>query len=925
GQGMGTDYGYYLTRSLMSNTRAGVALNNTRAGSPIQEWGGMVIFNLYGDPTLALNSGGAPYLKLVAPQGGEVWPIGSQQVIGWESSSLAGNVRVDVSRDFGASWQTALASIPNAGSVSWTVTGPVGSLRVRVCSVNSPMLYDASIYDTTIASLQLTSPVGGEIFNKGSDQTISWTSYGINSSGIRIELSRDNGVHWETITPSTGNSGSWPWPVQGEDSAACRIRLTCLDYPILQSASPSPFSINGLTVLNPSGWENLMIGGSHVIQWRSTGVSGNVKIELNREYPGGPWETLFSDVPNNGSRLWTVAGPTSGHARVRIASINNPSHCDISADDFHISNAPLILNIPNGGENWLVGTTQPIRWSYGIFAGKVKIELNRNFPDGPWEMLFSDIPNDGQQPWLVTGPIGNRCRVKVTSMLYPSYTDGSNANFTISPTIALLTPVGGESWRLGTSQAIQWSGGGFDGAVKIELNRFYPGESWETLFASAPDTGSQLWTVSGVTSVDCRVRISSVEHPAIVSTSPANFTICDVPTLLLRSPGGGETWLEGDQQTITWGSQWYDGLIKIEINRDYPGGAWETLFAATDNDGSETWIVSGSPSPRCRMRISSVGQFAVSSLSARDFTIGYSPSLFYEPYNTPLQFEATVGGDNPPPMVLLLSRQGEGSLNWSAVPANSSFPLSVSPSNGSIGPGKSMLEVGVSIQGLEAGAYAWAIAITAPGAVNSPLVIPITVKVNPASVVAPCALLPGWNLISLPLVTDANPQQVFIGLPAGWLIYAWDAANGRYLGGGDVALALGAGYWLKLPGDTPQSCDIAGVPFPEDSLEIPLANGWNIVGPPYAGITAWSAVRILFAGQSYTLEEAIAHSPPLITAAAFYWTGQAYGNARAAGQFESSRGYWIKALTDRCSLAQLGVLRTVGPLWFRLDVLTFSG
>jgi hypothetical protein len=304
--------------------------------------------------------------------------------------------------------------------------------------VNSPTnIYDASTNDTTIASLQLTSPVGGEIFNKGSNQTISWTSYGIPGSKIRIELSRDNGVHWETITPSTDNNGSRQWDVQGEDSAACRIRLTCLDYPILQSASPSPFSINGLTVLAPSGWENWLINGSLTILWHSTGVSGNVKIELNRQYPGGLWETLFSNVPNSGSRHWTVTGPTADQARVRITSINNQAYYDISADDFHISNAPLILNLPNGGENWPVGTTQPIRWSYGIFAGKVKIELNRNFPDGPWEMLFSDTPNDGQQPWVVTGPTGSRCRVKVTSMLSPSITDGSNANFTISPTIVL--------------------------------------------------------------------------------------------------------------------------------------------------------------------------------------------------------------------------------------------------------------------------------------------------------------------------------------------------------------------------------------------------------------------------------------------------------------------------------------------------------
>jgi hypothetical protein len=392
--------------------------------------------------------------------------------------------------------------------------------------------------------------------------------------------------------------------------------------------------------------------------------------------------------------------------------------------------------------------------------------------------------------------------------------------------------------------------------------------------------------------VDCRVRISSVEHPAIVSTSPADFTISDVPTLLLRSPNGEETWLEGEQKTIIWGSQWYDGLVKIEINRDYPGGAWETLFASADNDGIELWIVRGNPSPRCRMRISSLGQFPVSAFSARDFTIGYRPSLFYEPYNTPLQLEATVSGDNPAPMVLLLSRQGEGSLNWTAAPANPSFPLWVSPSNGTIGPGKNLLEVGASIQGLEAGTYAWAITITAPGAVNSPLVIPITVKVNPASVVVPCALSPGWNMISLPVTpTSSDPNVVFNGLPPGWVMYAWDAVNGRYIGKEQIVLGLTEGYWLKV--STAVEYSVSGQPNGAAQTEIDLGLGWNLIGVPYEGAIPWGMLRVSKDGGTLvTLDQAI--TSDWIQGTFYRWSGSAYQGLTTGGIFQPLSGYWAK-------------------------------
>jgi len=161
-------------------------------------------------------------------------------------------------------------------------------------------------------------------------------------------------------------------------------------------------------------------------------------------------------------------------------------------------------------------------------------------------------------------------------------------------------------------------------------------------------------------------------------------------------------------------------------------------------------------------------------------------------------------------------------------------------------------------------------------------------------------LQPGWNLVSIPAVTDPSPSTVFAGLPAGWVIYAWDGANSRYLGGGLISLVIGNGFWLKLPGSNPLDYDVLGTPSAETETVIPLASGWNIVGVPYDSNFAWSAPRIRRLGGDVTLDQAVSNG--WMVNAVYFWTGTGYGNAQFAGGFQAGNGYWLKALTDGCSL-----------------------
>jgi hypothetical protein len=91
-------------------------------------------------------------------------------------------------------------------------------------------------------------------------------------------------------------------------------------------ASPNPDQIdangNGLgegapplvQVASPNGSEVLTIGQNVTLTWNSSDdciATRTASIALSREGPVGPFESIAASVPDTGSYVWTVTGPTT--------------------------------------------------------------------------------------------------------------------------------------------------------------------------------------------------------------------------------------------------------------------------------------------------------------------------------------------------------------------------------------------------------------------------------------------------------------------------------------------------------------------------------------------------------------------------------------------------------------------------------------
>jgi hypothetical protein len=105
--------------------------------------------------------------------------------------------------------------------------------------------------------------------------------------------------------------------------------------------------------------------------------------------------------------------------------------------------------------------------------------------------------------------------------------------------------------------------------------------------------------------------------------------------------------------------------------------------------------------------------------------VGASPTIGVSPAS--MSFSATVGGANPASQSLSITNTGGGTLNWTA--ASNQPWLSVSPASATA---PSTASISVSIAALAVGTFNGAITVSAAGATNTPVSVPVTLTVNAA-------------------------------------------------------------------------------------------------------------------------------------------------------------------------------------------------
>ena len=261
------------------------------------------------------------------------------------------------------------------------------------------------------------------------------------------------------------------------------------------------------------------------------------------------------------------------------------------ASDFYPQTTPptLALVSPNGGEQWQVGMTYQIRWTWPGMVSSVAIQLYRS---GALDYtIASSTANTGTYDWVIpeSQDVGTEYKIRIGSSDGVGVSDQSDGDFSITGTVTLTSPNGGERWVAGTVSSITWtSTGGSLGNLKIDL--YEGGSLLSTLAQSTTNDGSFDWSIPTNQTVasDYRIKIESTAYAGIADESDDDFAIGG--NITVTSPNGGEEWAIGSSCYVNWTFTGEGlGTVKIEL---FNGSSPSLVIAASAvNNGSYLWSI----------------------------------------------------------------------------------------------------------------------------------------------------------------------------------------------------------------------------------------------------------------------------------------------------------------------------------------------
>lgn len=334
-----------------------------------------------------------------------------------------------------------------------------------------------------------------------------------------------------------GNNSSWT-PTSTPNSnyyngAASFFSLGNISGPgSSMTASFTAGTANTITVTSPHAGEILTKGTVVPITWTYTGNPGaNVRIQL---YNGSTLSlTIASSAPlSAGSYSWTIPSTQAvgSNYTVKITSTTDSGISDNTDGPFTITGPTVTVLSPNRGEIYSSGTVIPITWKYtGNPGANVKIQLY-NGSTLSRSITLSTPLSAGSYKWAIpsTQVAGSNYKIKITSTSYSTIYDSSDGPFSIiTPTIAVVSPNGGEKLTRGSVVPITWGYTGNPGAnVKIQLyNGIFLSR---TITSSAPlSAGSYNWIIPATQPIGSsyKIKVISTTNAKAFDSSNASFSI----------------------------------------------------------------------------------------------------------------------------------------------------------------------------------------------------------------------------------------------------------------------------------------------------------------------------------------------------------------------------------------------------------------
>ncbi|MDT8390943.1 MAG: LamG domain-containing protein, partial [Lentisphaeria bacterium] len=491
--------------------------------------------------------------------------------------------------------------------------------------------YEARSQIVTVKGIRIDNPVAGGTYAHGDSLQIQWTQA---AAGTTLNLYYSPDGAFDPLNPGTPLNGGTPlnitagtfdWTIQPDVIPADGTGvIIALSDTTLQTASKA-FSVQGITVTQPTATSLWAVGSEGVIRWDAAG-NGNLEIVLIVN--GTPQAPLVTGLPaTDREYIWDPITDVSGGAAYpldiqvvvrEVDQVTPPVYAGTS-EAFQLFNTPQIgVSKPGAGELLGIGTYYRITWAKaGVVTGaetwQVTCELagsgapvTQIYPTDPgdptaginvstnlaYEWDYNPGTNLFTIDWFVPDLIaGGDYNYTITVRETTDGLEDTTPAFVVGPRFELSFPNGGETLYTNSAVDVTWSTYGTAGHVEFAYSTDAPlYQNWtviEPVYADAGDgftiTANEPypWTVPILESNLVKFRVRHVNADGsdatgakVISAQPFEIRNYDITWKIVDDLTGTEL----DNLAVNDSSGWAAVGLTSPVLREYAFGSYTTTW-----------------------------------------------------------------------------------------------------------------------------------------------------------------------------------------------------------------------------------------------------------------------------------------------------------------------------------------------------------
>ena len=384
-----------------------------------------------------------------------------------------------------------------------------------------------------------------------------------------------------------------------------------------------------IIVTSPKAGDAWELGSTQTIKWtyQSNPPGADVVIKLSGT---GIDLTISPKTPigsgGNGSYTWKVPSMNVGNDFSLTVYCQDYRFAGQTKGFFTIKmpSAKISVTSPKGGEVFEPGTTQTVKWMYtGDIGPEVAIRVRALTPDG----RFADritygikvMPGgSGTWNWILPAKgeaLSGNYQIILFSVTNPDIAGTSQIvhikgpymtiEESIAPPITFTSPKAGETWTVGTTQAIKWSykrnPPGPDAKIFLLYEKSIVDRITLKTSIGSSGQGSYNWKVPDLPAASTYTLLIANTGDESFRGESSTFSITKPKaTIAITSPKAGDTWKEGSTRTISWTCN-NASVFAVNIGLLYGGSAVaiiaKDLKVMSGGSGAYNWVIPRLPSP----------------------------------------------------------------------------------------------------------------------------------------------------------------------------------------------------------------------------------------------------------------------------------------------------------------------------------------